>query len=172
MTRMEPISRQMFFNPTKGEISFEQVQEEILSYMQELPERSYEIIVGCDSPAVEDPSFPLAVVVLRNREGGRFFLCRMRDPGRRFFNLHQRILQEVLYSCELALFLRDEFALRIRERHPGLRFAVRYIHADVGENGPTRDMIKEVTGMIRGNGFEPCVKPQSFAASSVADRYS
>jgi len=33
-------------------------------------------------------------------------------------------------------------------------------------------MIKEVTGLIRGNGFEAKIKPESFAASTVADRYS
>jgi predicted RNase H-related nuclease YkuK (DUF458 family) len=33
-------------------------------------------------------------------------------------------------------------------------------------------MIREVTGLIRGNGFEPKIKPESFAASTVADRYS
>jgi predicted RNase H-related nuclease YkuK (DUF458 family) len=33
-------------------------------------------------------------------------------------------------------------------------------------------MIKEVTGLIRGNGFEPKIKPESFVASTVADRYS
>ncbi|MDO8655133.1 MAG: ribonuclease H-like YkuK family protein, partial [bacterium] len=38
--------------------------------------------------------------------------------------------------------------------------------------GPTRDMIREITGLIRGNGFEPVIKPDSFAASSVADRFS
>jgi predicted RNase H-related nuclease YkuK (DUF458 family) len=33
-------------------------------------------------------------------------------------------------------------------------------------------MIREVTGLIRGNGFEPKIKPEAFAASTVADRYS
>ena len=47
----------------------------------------------------------------------------------------------------------------------------RYIHADVGHNGDTREMIKEVVGLIRGNGFEPKIKPESFVASGVADKY-
>jgi predicted RNase H-related nuclease YkuK (DUF458 family) len=33
-------------------------------------------------------------------------------------------------------------------------------------------MIKEVIGLIRGNGFEPKIKPESFVASVVADRYA
>ena len=38
--------------------------------------------------------------------------------------------------------------------------------------GLTKEMVKEVTGLIRGNGFEPRIKPFSFAASVVADRYT
>ncbi len=45
------------------------------------------------------------------------------------------------------------------------------IHIDVGQNGPTRDMIKEVVGMVRGNGFKAKIKPESYAASSIADKY-
>jgi predicted RNase H-related nuclease YkuK (DUF458 family) len=52
------------------------------------------------------------------------------------------------------------------------RWQFRYIHADIGEQGQTRDMIKEIVGLIKGNGFEPKIKPESFVASTIADRYS
>ena len=32
-------------------------------------------------------------------------------------------------------------------------------------------MIQEITGMIRANNFEVKTKPESYAASSVADRH-
>ena len=68
---------------------------------------------------------------------------------------------------------RKNFEKEIKKlNNPSLKYQLRYIHADVGENGKTRDMIKEVTGLIKGNGFEPKIKPESFAASSVADRFS
>ena len=54
----------------------------------------------------------------------------------------------------------------------GIKWDFSYIHADVGERGATREMIREVTGLIRGNGFEPLIKPYSFAASVIADRYT
>ena len=152
-----------FYNPTKGNLTLEQTVAEIFSYMAEKPENTYEIIVGCDSPSEEDPHFPVAVVVLRKGEGGRFFLKKIKYPlgVKRFCNWKNRILEEVTLSCQLALILRE----KIGE-------GVRYVHADVGENGKTKDMIKEVTGFIRGNGFEPKIKPESYAASVVADRYT
>ena len=45
------------------------------------------------------------------------------------------------------------------------------IHLDIGQNGPTKDMIQEIVGMITGNGFKARIKPESYAANKVADRY-
>jgi predicted RNase H-related nuclease YkuK (DUF458 family) len=159
-----------FYNPTRGNINASQVIEEIFGYIKEKPEKFYDIIVGCDSSSGEEPFFPLAVVVLRKGEGGRFFLKRIGYKNRRFYSWKTRILEEVMLSCEFALFLKENFEKTANSR--GLNYEFRYIHADIGENGATKDMIREVTGLIRGNGFEPKIKPESFVASTVADRYS
>ena len=45
------------------------------------------------------------------------------------------------------------------------------IHVDVGTNGETRTMIQELVGIIRANHFEAKTKPESYAASKVADRH-
>jgi len=159
-----------FFNPTKGNLSFEGVVNEIISYISEKPEKFYDVIVGCDSSSGEEPNFPLAIVVLRRGEGGRFFLKKIHYKNKKFYNFKQRILEEVLLSCQLALNLRE--ALSKKTNGKNFNYQFRYIHADIGENGLTKDMIKEVIGLIKGNGFEAKIKPESFVASVVADRYS
>ena len=159
-----------FYNPTRGNLKLNQVIDEILSYMKDNPEKFYDIIVGCDSSSGEEPNFPVVVVVLRKGEGGRFFIKKIKYNNRKFYNWKERILEEVLLSCKLALFLRENVEQKIKTHSFNYQF--RYIHADVGENGLTKDMIKEVIGLIRGNGFEPRIKPESFAASNVADRYA
>ncbi len=170
---MENILNGNFYNPTKGNLKLEQVVDELVSYISAKPEKFYDIVVGCDSSSGETPHFPLAVVILRVGEGGRFFLKRIDYKGRKFFNWKQRILEEVYLSCYLALHLKEQFEIRTKDlNNQSFRNQFRYIHADIGENGKTRDMIKEVTGLIKGNGFEPKIKPESFAASTVADRYS
>lgn len=165
---MQEFSNGYFYNPTQGNLKTNQAIDEILGYIKQKPEKLYDIIVGCDSSSGEEPHFPVAVVILRRGEGGRFFLKKIHYKNRKFYNWKQRILEEVLLSCELALFLKEKLVERLKS--PNYQF--RYIHADVGESGATKDMIKEVTGLIRGNGFEPRIKPESFAASVVADRYS
>jgi predicted RNase H-related nuclease YkuK (DUF458 family) len=167
---MSEIFNGKFYNPTKGNLSFERVVKEIVFYISEKPEKFYDIVVGCDSSSGEEPNFPLAIVVLRRGQGGRFFLKRVHYQNRKFYNLKQRILEEVFLSCQLALTLREKLNEKLRGKN--YNYQLRYIHADIGENGATKDMIKEVIGLIKGNGFEPKIKPESFAATVVADRYS
>jgi len=159
-----------FYNPTKGNLTFHQMIEEITSYISEKPEKFYDVIVGCDSSSGQEPNFPVAVVILRVGEGGRFFLKKIHYKNRRFYNLKQRILEEVYLSCQLALNLKE--VLEKRTEGKNYNYQLRYIHADIGENGATKEMIKEIIGLIRGNGFEPKIKPEAFVASTVADRYS
>ena len=161
-----------FFNPSKGNLDLEGVIKEIFGYMQESPEYQYEVVVGCDSPSSDKPFFPIAIVVLRIGSGGRFFLKKMRYDDsflKKFIVWKNRILQEVYLSCELALSLREVLE---KENKLGLKYQFQYIHADVGEKGKTREMVKEVVGLIKSNGFEARIKPQSFAATVVADRYT
>jgi predicted RNase H-related nuclease YkuK (DUF458 family) len=161
-----------FHSPSKGNLNLEQVIKEIFGYMQEQPESQYEVIVGCDSPSSDKPFFPIAVVVLRTGSGGRFFLKKMHysdDFLKRFNFWKNRILQEVYLSCELALSLKE---ILEKENKLGLKYEFQYIHADVGERGKTKEMVKEVIGLIKSNGFEPKIKPYSFAASVVADKYT
>ena len=170
---IEKILNGNFYNPSKGDLKIEEVIQELLDYIVERPEKSYEIIVGCDSSSSQEPNFPLAIVILRSGEGGRFFLKRIAYKGRKFYNWKTRILEEVFLSCQLATYLRETFEKKIKDSNKkNLLYQLRYIHADVGENGKTKDMIKEVIGLIKGNGFEAKIKPESFAASNVADRFS
>ncbi|MBU4204866.1 ribonuclease H-like YkuK family protein [Patescibacteria group bacterium] len=164
-----------FYNPSKGNLNFNGVIKEIFSYIREKPQSFYDIIVGCDSPSAEKVFFPVVIVVLRVGEGGRFFIKKISYPdnlSKKFSNWHQRILEEVLLSCDLALFLKEALAKELANHSNLTNYQFRYIHADVGEQGQTRDMVKEIVGLIKSNGFEAKIKPESFAASVVADRYT
>jgi len=169
---MENFLQGNFYNPGRGNLKFEDVVGEVFSYMKEKPEKFYDIIVGCDSSSGENPHFPVAVVILRRGQGGRFFLKKVNYPQKKFYNWKERILEEVLLSCQLALILKEKIESYTKNLSPSLNYQFRYIHADVGENGQTKDMIKEVVGLIRGNGFEAKIKPESYVASTVADRYT
>lgn len=171
----EIINNRHFYSPSRGSLDFKEVIKEIYNYISSDPEFFYDIVVGCDSPSSDKPFFPIAIVVLKTGAGGRFFLKKMHYPEtflKRFINWKNRILQEVYLSCELALSLRETLEKEFGKATSTFNYQFQYIHADVGEQGKTKEMVKEVTGLIKANGFEPRIKPFSFAASVVADRYT
>ena len=165
---MEEIFNGHFYSPSMGNLTLDEVTKELFSYMSKAPEKFYDVIVGCDSSSGEEPKFPVVVVILKKGEGGRFFIKKINYPEKKFYNWKERILNEVFLSCKLALLLRE----KIEKISSSFNYEFRYIHADVGENGQTKDMVKEVVGLIRGNGFEPKIKPEAYVASVVADRFS
>ncbi len=129
------------------------------------PARRYRVTIGTDSELLraKNADFVTAIVVHRVGNGGRYFWRRF-ELGK-FHNLRDRIIKEVLVSLEVA-----EKVLAALKRFPLPDFDFE-IHADIGENGPTKAVIQEVVAMIRGNNFQVKYKPESYAASNVADRH-
>lgn len=163
-----------FYNPTLGDLDFQNVVDEVFGYIAEKPDCLYEVVVGCDSSSDERPAFPVALVILRKGQGGRFFLAKIhyQEADKKFYSFRQRILEEVYLSCGLALSFKEALKNKIDSSQKTFNYQFQYIHADVGVTGPTREMIKEVVGLIKSNGFEAKIKPESFAASVVADRFT
>lgn len=143
-----------------------EIVKEISDYMKVSSNHKYKIIIGTDSEEIHDKEadFVTAVVVHRIGNGGRYFWRRIR--GGKFFTMRDRIIHEVTISLEIAHGILKKLQESIKETNWDFE-----IHADVGNNGPTNVLIQEVTGMIRANDFEPRTKPESYAASSVADRH-
>jgi predicted RNase H-related nuclease YkuK (DUF458 family) len=152
-----------FISPTKGHLSFEEVFDEILAYASENPDDRYSLIVGTDSQLKDDTCFVTALIVHRHGKGGRFFYTRHRESHAR--SLRQRIFYEASLSLGLASLLTEKLADSGQELNLE-------IHLDVGSNGATKSLVKEVVGMVNGSGFSCKIKPDSYGASSVADRYT
>jgi len=157
--------KDVFYNPSQGRLSFDQVLDEIVTVMEEDPKDHYEIMVGSDSHSLPgEVNFVSAIIVHRVGKGGRYFWCRQRQQ--RIYTLRQKIYHEATLSFELAQLLMEELQLRTV-----LDYDLE-IHVDVGRVGKTRELIDEVVGMIVGSGFRVKIKPDSYAASSVADKHA
>lgn len=148
------------------QLSIPQVVSAIMEFMKEQPERQYKITLGTDSELLSDKhaDFVTAIVVHRVGNGGRYFWRRFKLG--KFHTLRDRIIQEVMISLEAAQVLLAE----LKKEKVVTKWDFE-IHVDVGENGPTKPMIQEVVGMVRAHNFEARTKPESYAASSVADRH-
>ena len=153
-----------FVSPTKGRLTFDQMFGEIVGYLDEVPGAPYRLIVGSDSQTHDELTMVTAVVIHRVGKGARYFYQRRRN--RRLRTLRQRIYLEVSLSLELGARLARRLAA---SGHADLNIE---IHLDVGQAGETRDLIREIVGIVTGSGFDARIKPQSYGASTVADRYT
>lgn len=156
-----------FFNSSFGlRLTIPQVVAEIVRFMKADTRRKYKITIGTDSQPLAGgkADFVTAVVVHRVGNGGRYFFRRAEFS--KFHTLRDRIMKEVLVSLDAATTL-----LETLKKQSETKFDFE-IHADIGENGSTKQMLQEVVSIIRAHNFEAKTKPESYAASNVADRHT
>lgn len=153
-----------FISPTKGRLSLDQVYQDIISFVDSDPKARYRLIIGSDSLAREQTSFVTAIIIHQVGKGGRYYYKRIRH--RRMSSIRQRIFYETSLSLETASLVADKLA---KNGHNELNIE---IHLDVGPNGETRDLIREIVGMVVGSGFDAKIKPDSCGATKVADKHT
>ena len=149
-------------------LTFDELISELISFIKEKPQREYKIVVGTDSRAQSPTRFVTAVSILRVRNGGRYFWMRTEEVS--MPTMRERIYKETMQSIALTQELRSRLRDRIGEEFFWDRKIS--VHLDVGENGPTKELIDTVVGMVKGYGFEAVIKPDSFGAFVLADRHT
>lgn len=163
-----------FESITHGQLKHLQVLKEIKSFLQESPLSEYSLVIGTDSHEQNGSSLNnrkinlvTAILVHRRGFGGKYFWTKKNVSN--IHSLREKIYAETLLSLDFA----HEFVPLLQEtlngEYPNYNLE---IHIDVGERGETREMIKEVVGMVTGNGFVAKTKPEAYGASYVADKYT
>jgi len=153
-----------FISPTKGRMDFKEMMSDITGYIRGLPTSSYKIIIGSDSQVKSDTCFITAVIVHRLGKGARYYYRK--KTQRKIKSLRQKIFYETALSLEVGGLVHKYFA---DEGFDDLNVE---IHIDVGRHGETKDLIREVVGMVTGSGFRAKIKPEAYGASSVADKHT
>ena len=154
-----------FRSPTYGVLSVPQMMRRIEAYMKEDPKAPYKIVIGTDSHTTwQSTAFVTAVVVHRIGKGACFFFRK--QTHRPLFDLRHRIYRETELSLSLVETL-NEHGLRELLSSSQLE-----IHIDIGQDGDTKALIAEIKGWVTSVGYIARIKPESFGASAVADRYT
>jgi len=159
-----------FNSPTKGKVTTTQIIDEISDFINQEPDKFYRVVIGSDSQAkglkkTSEIDFVTAIVVHRTGSGAIYFWRKHRVIKKPI--LREKIYTETTMSLEFA----HKFVPLLREKISPGKYDFE-IHIDVGPLGPTRDMINEVVGMVKGSGFKAKTKPESWGASSVADKHT
>lgn len=159
-----------FWSPTKGKLNLERVIEETSDFVSEDPHSTYSLVIGTDSQSKKvngsaEIDFVTAIVIHRKGRGGRYFWHK--EKQKKHLVLRDKIYTETLLSLDLA----QKLVPKLRKTLPPSKYDLE-IHIDVGPVGPTREMIREVVGMVQGNGFVAKTKPEAYGASVVADKHT
>tara|TARA_B100000287_G_scaffold337252_1_gene323073 strand:- start:320 stop:790 length:471 start_codon:yes stop_codon:yes gene_type:complete len=125
------------------------------------------VYVGTDSQVVRGECIFSTAICLHganNQEGGRYYIRKVRFKANKFPSLLARISSEVEKSIAIAL--------KILEDIPKVDIE---LHLDVSpseKKSKSSRFADMLVGYARGVGFECKVKPDAFAATTIADKHT
>ncbi len=171
------LDKQSFQSITHGVLRIEEIILLIKEFLEEDPDAEYSLVIGTDSHEKNGekrkPSdgktinVVTAILIHRKGFGGKYFWIR--KDIKNIHTLRQKIYAETLTSLNFATSFVPLLRKGLNGHSPNYNLE---IHVDVGEHGDTREMIKEVVGMVTGNGFVAKTKPEAYGASYVADKHT
>lgn len=182
MMNKEPYyqNNMIFSNSTNPHMTFDEVFVNILSFIKREPTAHYKLAIGSDSQVKSSTYFISAIHLHRiGLDGigkGAWGCIKKYIIPRRISSLREKISIETSLTQEL-LFLFDYnhisqiLDILIPYADKCADFSLE-AHIDIGRKGATRELINEMLARFSSMDVETKIKPDSYAASSYADRYT
>ncbi|MGO4886441.1 ribonuclease H-like YkuK family protein [Anaerobacillus sp. MEB173] len=166
----------IFYNLSNEKMEFLQVYKNIEQFVKSDPTAMYRLAIGTDSHVHKEGTRFITAIHLHRLGKGAWGCLQKRIIKKQLSSVHEKILLETKFSQEIAtLFTADHLAQLAEIVAPysgkggGLVFE---IHLDIGKNGLTKEFIKEMTERIAASGLHAKIKPESYAASSYANKFT
>lgn len=161
-TKLEKIKNIIWKTGRKTEIGESEMFNRIFSHI----EQKGKIVIGTDSMLTNKKFIFVNAICLIGKESeqhGRFFFSRYVSKDESNKNLLVRLLKETTDSIEIANI--------IKEKYPRAQIE---IHMDVNPSSKflSGKYSSTVIGYILGCGYDYKIKPDSYAASSIADKHT
>ena len=163
----------MMISPTYGKITEEKAVKILYEYYQKNKDfgSDFYLTIGTDSQNFSDTKVVVVMAMHCIGHGGIYFYEV--SHVNKIENVKQKLNMETSLSLEMANKIMEiiESNDKYSEMFLNSNFA---IHVDAGhsEKGKTKEVIPEIVGWIKACGYECVVKPDSYAASSIANRIS
>ena len=165
-----------WISPTTGELDIDGVIEKMSAFYQ--THVSYNtpmhIIIGTDSQNVDKTKVVSVIAMICEEHGGIFFYDTTKVDIIR--DVRTKLHMETQRSLEVAEQLLDAIETRSDNEtvHEMFMTCPIAIHVDAGnaKHGKTKELIPELVGWVKACGYDCEIKPESFVASSIADKYS
>ena len=162
----------MFRSATYGDVELKQIPEKLLDYYNRMKQydTEFSIIVGTDSQNFSDTKMVSVVTMVCEGHGGIYFYEVTRQPLVRDVRtkLHIETNASLNVATELIEVLEQK---KYEELFMNSHFSI-HIDGVHSNRGKTKELIPELVGWIKSCGYDCEVKPDSFVASSIADKIS
>lgn len=173
---MEEMKEKIFTRGNGQKVTYSEMITVIAKYIAAKPDATYEISVGTDSQNHKQTHMVEVITVHRVGDGGIFFYVE--SYIRRINVLKQKIYEETRRSLENAMGFVDALAYELIDYDIDLQEMFEQkrvtfgVHADIGHAGQTKELINEITKWIESLKIDVVIKPDSYAASGVANKLS
>lgn len=152
-----------WYNGSRIETSFTDIVVDIKNHAN----LGGKVYIGTDSQVIKNQCIFSTAICLHgatNQEGGRYYIRKIKFNSKEFPSLLSRISSEVEKSIAIAMkILKDIPKVNIE------------LHLDVSpsENKTKSSKFADMLiGYAKGVGFECKVKPDAFAATTIADKHT
>ena len=162
----------MFKSRLYGDLELTQIPDKLLDYYNNLKkyDSPFEIVIGTDSQNFDNTKIVSVIVITCKGHGGIYFYNITKH--KRLNEVRSKLFVETEMSLKLAnkllsLLERDEY----QELYLNTNFSI-HLDAGLSDKGKTKPLVSELVGWVNSSGFDCEIKPNSYAASSVADKLS
>lgn len=167
-----------FQNLMEKEMSFTQVFSRILRFMKINPRGNYRLMVGTDSQVHHDYTLFITGIVIQNEGKGAWACIKREVFPRRMDTLHERISKETSLTEEVVSLFTEKrknemIDIILPFIYQGASFTMEgHLDIGAGKRNKTKIYVEEMMARIESMGLEPKIKPDSFVASSYANRFT
>jgi predicted RNase H-related nuclease YkuK (DUF458 family) len=168
-----------FRNTTEKGLSLEKVHERILHFMRLEPKANYKFIIGTDCQVHPGHTKFITGIVIQRMGKGAWACYRQVILPRALHSVKEKLSSETFYSEEIALFFQERRRCEMEDivlpyLYQGDSFEM-YIHIDAGSDelrNKTAMYVDEMVRRVESVGMVPVIKPDSYVASSYANKFS
>lgn len=164
----------MFNSQTYGQVDIEGAAKGLLDFYKrtEQFDELFEITIGTDSQTFSKETKVVSVIAAHREHHGGIFFYETTNIDK-LTDIRRKLTEETMRSLNTATELTG--VLESSKKFDELRNnSLISIHIDAGwsDKGKTKNLIPGLIGWITSCGFSAEVKPESYAASSIADKIS
>jgi predicted RNase H-related nuclease YkuK (DUF458 family) len=140
---------------------------EMIEIIEEHHSADGTVYIGSDTQPHRGGCIMSSAIVLHgayNQRGGKYFISREVITSKTMVFLATRILAEAERTIQIAQDVATLF--------PDVKMELHVDISNTDKETPTSNLASMIVGYVTGNGFDCKLKPEAFAAASVADKHS